>query len=254
MATGGFLGLHAPGTAGVLFTKEYAGFMVAIPVGLLVSALFAGASAVVDVRPGLAALLIRHRSLLRAAVLGSMIVWFVWTVVEIPPLSGSGSEAARSTLVAAIAVTGTVIPLITRRYGGEVEKFIGDGVVALFNRRGDQPDHATRAARAALALQERLAAFAAEHPEWPRMRVGVNSGQAVVREIGGHGHVAYPMVGDTVNTRARLESLAPAGGVLIGPETYDRLPDCAIVEERPGLRMKGKDGVLDAYVLLALPC
>jgi adenylate cyclase len=79
----------------------------------------------------------------------------------------------------------------------------------------------------------------------------VNSGPGVVREIGGHGHVAYPLVGDTVNTGARLESLAPAGGVLIGP---DQLPDCAIVEERTGLRMKGKDGVLDAYVLLALPC
>jgi hypothetical protein len=77
-----------------------------------------------------------------------------------------------------------------------------------------------------------LAGLAVEHPEWPRLRVGE----------------------DTVNTGARLESLAPAGGVLIGPETYDRLPDCATVEERTGLRMKGKDDVLDAYVLLALPC
>jgi class 3 adenylate cyclase len=379
MATGGFLGLHAIGTAGVLFTKEYAGFMVAIPVGLLVSAVFASASAFVDVRPGLAALLIRHRSLLRAGVLSTMIVWFAWTLAELPPLGGSGSEAARNTLVAAIAITGTVIyavsagrywtifryrrnllalaviacflllaealigvaltgerkwhaswwewhglivtayviiglaarrewreerfrhlylpttterqqdvtvlfgdlvgfttfserstpsqvaemlngywsvaaPLITRRFDGEVEKFIGDGIVALFNRRGDQPDHAVRAARAALALQERFAALAVEHPDWPRVRVGVNSGQAVVREIGGEGHVAYPLVGDTVNTGARLESLAPAGGVLIGPETYEQLPDCAIVEERTGLRIKGKDGVLDAYVLLALPC
>src|SRR6476619_8623556 len=53
MATGGFLGLHALGTQQVLFTKEYSGFMVAIPVGLLVSAVFAAASAFVDVRPWL---------------------------------------------------------------------------------------------------------------------------------------------------------------------------------------------------------
>ena len=52
------------------------------------------------------------------------------------------------------------------------------------------------------------------------MRVGVNSGELLVREIGGDGHVAYPLVGDMVNTGARLESLAPAGGVLIGAETY----------------------------------
>ena len=59
------------------------------------------------------------------------------------------------------------------------------------------------------------------------MRVGVNSGEAVVREMGGEGHVAYPVVGDTVNTGARLESLAPVGGVLIGAETYGQLPDGA---------------------------
>ena len=85
------------------------------------------------------------------------------------------------------------------------------------------------------------------------MRVGVNSGGVMVREIGGDGHVAYPSVGDTVNTGARLESLAPVGGVLIGSETYLQLPAGAVVEERAGLRMKGKDDVVDAYVLHALP-
>ena len=378
MTTGGFLGLHALGTAGILFTKEYAGFMVAIPVGLLVSAVFAAASAFVDVRPELGATLIRYRTVLRTGVLVAVVLWFIWTVAELPPLGGSGSEAARNTFIAAVAVLGTVTyavsglrywtifrrsrsllaaaviacfvllsealigvaltgerkwhaswwewhgliitayviiglaarrewrderfrhlylpttkertqeisvlfgdlvgfttfaersqptevarmlneywsvaaPLITRRYDGEVEKFIGDGIVALFNRRGDQPDHAVRAARAALALQERFAGVAEQHPGWPRMRVGINSGEAVVREIGGHGHVAYPLVGDTVNTGARLESMAPVGGVLIGEETFEQLPDGAVVEERTGLRIKGKEGVFSAYVLLALP-
>ena len=86
------------------------------------------------------------------------------------------------------------------------------------------------------------------------MRVGVNSGGVLVREIGSDGHVAYPSVGDTVNTGARLESLAPAGGVLIGVETFDRLPDGAVVEERVGLRVKGKGNAIDAYVLHELPC
>ena len=80
LATGGFLGLHAFGTQNVLFTKEYAGFQVAIPVGLLVSAGFAGASAFVDVRPELATWVMRRRRLLRGAVLSTMAVWFVWTV------------------------------------------------------------------------------------------------------------------------------------------------------------------------------
>jgi class 3 adenylate cyclase len=147
----------------------------------------------------------------------------------------------------------TAAPLLTRRFGGELEKFIGDGVLAVFNSRGDQPDHAERAARAALELQRELARLGDRHPEWPPMRVGVNSGEAVMREIGGPGHVAYPVVGDTVNTGARLEQLAPAGGVLIGESTYLRLPSGTVVTPRAGLRVKGKADPLDAYVLLALP-
>jgi len=144
-------------------------------------------------------------------------------------------------------------PLITRRFGGEIEKFIGDGMLAVFNSRGDQPDHALRASRAALALQQELSDLAGRHPAWPPMRVGVNSGEAVVREIGGDGHVAYPLVGDTVNTGSRLERLAPAGGVLIGESTYRQLPGGTIVTPRVGLRVKGKADPLDAYLLVALP-
>jgi class 3 adenylate cyclase len=81
-----------------------------------------------------------------------------------------------------------------------------------------------------------------------------DSGGVIVREVGRDGHVAYPSVGDTVNTGARLESLAPVGGVLIGSETYLQLPAGAVVEKRGGLRTKGKDDVVDAYVLHARPC
>jgi len=379
MATGGFMGLHALGTQGVLFSGDHSGFKVAIPVGLLVSAGFAGASAFVDVRPDFARLAMRHRRLLRATVLAAMGGWFVWTVLNLPPLDGPDSEAARGSLLAVFAIVGTIVyavsaarywalfrqrpnllpaaviacfvllsealigvavtgerkwhaswwewhflivtayliigfaaqrqwrderfrdlyltttrerqqdvsvlfsdlvgyttfaersspaeaaavlqaywgtaaPLLTRQFGGEVEKFIGDGVVAVFNRTGDQPDHARRAACAALALQRAFADLADAHSDWPRMRVGVNSGEAVLREIGGEGHVAYPMVGDTINTGARLEGLAPVGGVLIGAQTFERLPDGAVVEPRAGLRVKGKDAAIDAYVLHALPC
>jgi class 3 adenylate cyclase len=172
-------------------------------------------------------------------------------------LIGFTGFAERSTPSAVASVLdaywGVAAPLLTRQFGGEVEKFIGDGIVALFNSRGDQPDHAVRASRAALALQDRFAAIADEHPEWPRMRVGVNSGEAVVHEVGGDGHVAYPLVGDTVNTGARLESLAPAGGVLIGERTFEQLPDGAVVERRSGLRVKGRQQTIDAYLLVALP-
>ena len=378
MATGGFLGVHALGTPGILFMEERGGFQVAIPVGLLIAAVFTTASAFIDLRPDLIPWLIRRRTLLRGAVLLSMGAWFAWAAVRLPPLQGSGTEAATDGLVLAVAVVGTAMyavsavrywslyrdrwnllpaaviacfvllaeamvgvavtgerkwhaswwewhglivsaylvigfavrrewrderfrhlylpttrerhqeisvlfgdlvgftrfaerstpaevaavlnaywgitaPLVTRRFGGEVEKFIGDGMVAVFNTRGDQPDHAVRAARAALALQLELARLARKHPEWPPMRVGVNSGEAMLREVGGDGHVAYPLVGDTVNTGARLESLAPAGGVLIGARTYVQLPAGTVVEPQMGLLVKGKDDPVNAYLLLAVP-
>jgi len=159
------------------------------------------------------------------------------------------AEAARvlDTYYAAAA------PLITRRFGGEVEKFMGDGIMATFNSRGDAPDHAVRAAGAALALQRELTAIADANPGWPRLRVGVNSGDAVVREMGGDGFVAYVVVGDTVNTAARLEGEAPEGGVLVGAETRRALPDGTVVEAVPGLRLKGKQEEVEAYLLRALP-
>jgi class 3 adenylate cyclase len=71
--------------------------------------------------------------------------------------------------------------------------------------------------------------------------------------MGGHGFVAYAVVGDTVNTGSRLEGQAPVGGVLVGPETYRLLPDGAEVQAMPGVRVKGKDAAIDAWVLHALP-
>jgi class 3 adenylate cyclase len=142
---------------------------------------------------------------------------------------------------------------VIARWGGEIEHFTGDGIMATFNGRGDCPDHPVRAARAALALQGAMAALGSAHPTWPRLRVGVNSGDAIIRELGGQGHVAYSAVGDSVNVGARLEAHAPVGGVLIGAETYRRLPDGTVAEPMPGLRVKGKDAVVDAFVLRGLP-
>jgi hypothetical protein len=96
MATGGFLWLHAMGTQSVLFPQEHSGFQVAIPVGLLVAAVFAAGSAFVDVRPDVGSALIRRRTLMRVAVLVAMAAWFVWSVADLPPFGVSDDEAATS--------------------------------------------------------------------------------------------------------------------------------------------------------------
>lgn len=143
-------------------------------------------------------------------------------------------------------------PLISRRFGGEVEKFAGDGVFATFNRRGDQPDHARRAVGAAAALQAEVTRVRNARPEWPGLRVGVNSGPVVVAEMGGSGYVVYAAVGETVNVAARLQAAAPVGGVLVGERTRHLLADSTPLLPTPRLRVKGKTDEVEAY-LLQLP-
>ena len=69
------------------------------------------------------------------------------------------------------------IPPVVKRFGGQIDRLVGDAIMVAFNPAGDQPDHARRAAGAALAIQEATGAVAAAHPDWPRFRVGVNSGR-----------------------------------------------------------------------------
>jgi hypothetical protein len=109
MATGGFLWLHAIGTPTILFSEEHSGFQIAIPVGLLVGAVFAAGSAFVDIRPGLGIALIRRRTSLRLAVVASMGVWFAWTVASLPPVGGPNGEAATNRFLTVIAILGTIV-------------------------------------------------------------------------------------------------------------------------------------------------
>jgi class 3 adenylate cyclase len=141
------------------------------------------------------------------------------------------------------------IPPIVDRHGGEIDRIIGDALMVTFNRRGDQPDHAGRAARAALAIQEATAGIAVSHPGWPRFRVGVNSGQATVSVLGTAGGRTLTVIGDTVNVAARLQEEAPVGGVAIGPATA-RLLRGARTRPLGPLRVKGRTEPVHAHSLL----
>jgi adenylate cyclase len=145
-----------------------------------------------------------------------------------------------------------LIPLLEDA-GGEVHQIIGDAVMVIFNKQGDTPEHAVAAARAALAFQAAGAEIADPHPDWPRFRVGVNSGEVVAGVIGARGHRKHGVVGDTVNLAARLESTASAGEVVVGAETARRLPPGTTLERLGELELKGKSAPVEAYVLRALP-
>ena len=143
------------------------------------------------------------------------------------------------------------IPPIVQAFGGDIDRIIGDAIMATFNRRGDQPDHAQRAAAAALAMQETTSRVAAEHPGWPRFRVGVNSGEVSLSLLGAGGGRTHTVIGDTVNVASRLEARAPVGGVAIGAGTLALLPH-AVTEPLGPLELKGKAQPVEAHVLISL--
>jgi class 3 adenylate cyclase len=144
------------------------------------------------------------------------------------------------------------IPAV-RAGGGETDKLIGDALMAVFNKHGDQPDHAERAVRAALALQRATERVARAHPGWPRFRAGVNTGEAHVGVVGAAGSREHTALGDAVNLASRLEGQARAGQVVVGPETYAELPDGAEVEPLGGVHVKGKAAPIEAYAVVSLP-
>ncbi|MGZ8782771.1 MAG: adenylate/guanylate cyclase domain-containing protein, partial [Gaiellaceae bacterium] len=112
--------------------------------------------------------------------------------------------------------------------------------------------HAERAARAALGLQQATGRVAAEHPTWPRFRVGVNSGEASVGVLGSGSGRTYSVIGDTVNLGSRIEGLAPAGGVAISAETASRLWG-AVTEPIGVIQVKGREEPVEVLLLVRLP-
>ncbi len=147
---------------------------------------------------------------------------------------------------------GIAVPVAVEEEGGVIERFAGDAVMVIFNADGTQLDHAHRAARAALRLQERSTTLAARHPGWPRLRAGVNSGVAVVGHVGAEQQRSFTAIGDTTNVAARLQAAAPPGEVVISGSTRAALGASADVEELPRVEAKGKREPLEAFRLRSL--
>jgi class 3 adenylate cyclase len=171
-------------------------------------------------------------------------------------LQGFTSFSGRTTPAQVAAMLngyfGRLVPLLERQ-GGVVHQIIGDAVMVIFNQNGDQPDHELRAAQTALEFQAAAGELAAGHPDWPRFRAGVNSGEVLAGLVGGSsGHRKHGVVGDTVNLAARLEAEAPVGGVVVGAETAAALPPGTVLERLPALQVKGKEEPIEAFVLHSL--
>ena len=362
----GFLGLHALATPGVALSGKNAGFVLATPVGLVLSGVLAGLSAI-EYKLQTSLWIVRRGRLLLGLVLGVIVAWAIVSLTEVRPLSdvvtpsqveaplaafaGVGvvayayaavayfrvyarrrsglafavafafallaealvvavlslatswqlswwewhglmvvgflaiggaawrewneerfsalyldetlrghkevtvlfadlagftpfTEAHGSAEVHSMLVTyfGRLAPMIRDEFDGEVAEFVGDQIFAVFNKAGDQPDHAVRAARAGLALQRAAAEIReqAGHTDWPRFRCGINTGEVLAGVVGDRGHRIHGVFGDTVNLGSRLEGKSPVDGVMIGAATYAQLPEGTVAERQPDFEVKGK--------------
>ena len=138
---------------------------------------------------------------------------------------------------------------IVDRHGGQVEKYLGDAVVAVFGVPTAHEDDAVRAARAAVELQQAMPevnTYLASLNVTLQVRIGIQTGDVVLDP--GNSHVGT-IGGDTFNTAARLQSAANPGTILVGTDTAELLDGCATLESVPAIALKGKASPARVFVL-----
>jgi class 3 adenylate cyclase len=144
---------------------------------------------------------------------------------------------------------------VVQRYGGTVDKFTGDGIMAVFGAPVALEDHAVRACLVALGVQEEARQLAADVHDHDgidlRLRVGLNSGQVIAGEIGS-GPFGYTAVGEQVGLAQRMESVAPPGGVMLSASTARLVSDTAALDEPQMVRIKGAAEPVTARRLLGM--
>ena len=144
---------------------------------------------------------------------------------------------------------------VVQRYGGTVDKFTGDGIMAVFGAPVALEDHAIRACLGALGIQEETARLAAEVKDRDgiglRLRVGLNSGQVIAGEIGS-GPFGYTAVGEQVGMAQRMESVAPPGGVMLSASTARLVEGAADLGAAELVQIKDVDEPVPARRLLGM--
>src|SRR5271163_2665213 len=144
---------------------------------------------------------------------------------------------------------------VVQRYGGTVDKFTGDGIMAVFGAPVALEDHAIRACLAALGVQEEAKRLAvtvhARDGVELRLRVGLNSGEVIAGEIGS-GPFGYTAVGEQVGMAQRMESVAPPGGVMLSATTARLVEGAASLGKPELVRIKGADAPIAAQRLLSV--
>jgi len=162
-----------------------------------------------------------------------------------------GAERLREIMTALLDCSTTVV----QRYGGTVDKFTGDGIMALFGAPTALEDHAVRACLAAMDIQKEAESLAAEVNRRDgvalELRVGLNSGQVIAGEIGTAAG-SYTAVGEQVGMAQRMESAAPPGGVMLSESTARLVDNALVLGDPEKVLVKGSEVPIEARRLLAI--
>ena len=188
----------------------------------------------------------------RAAEYKQVTVLFADVVHSMDIAAAVGAEPLREIMSELVNRASAVV----QRYGGTVDKFTGDGIMAVFGAPTALEDHAVRACLAALGIQDEVTRLAVEverhHGVDLRLRIGLNSGQVIAGEIGS-GATGYTAIGEQVGMAQRMESVAPPGGVMLSASTARLVEGAAVLGEPELVHIKGAKDAVPARQLLGVP-
>ena len=187
----------------------------------------------------------------RSAEYKQVTVLFADVVHSMDIAAAVGAERLREIMAELVDHAAAVV----RRYGGTVDKFTGDGIMAVFGAPIAYEDHAARACLAALGIQEQMTALTASVERRDgvdlRLRIGLNSGQVIAGEVGSTA-LGYTTIGEHVGLAQRMESVAPPGGVMLSASTARIVEDVASLADLETVPIKGVVGPVPTYRLLAM--
>jgi adenylate cyclase len=145
----------------------------------------------------------------------------------------------------------TVMIDITFKHDGTLDKFLGDGIMAIFGAPIAHPEHALMSVRAALAMQEGMEALSAARVgrgnEPISVGIGINAGEVVAGTVGTEDRMEYTVIGDNVNLASRLGSNAKPGQILVSRRIWELVKESFDVRTQGPLRVKGKDEEVEVF-------
>jgi len=182
---------------------------------------------------------------------------------DIQSFSAFSEKLTASELVALLNQYLTDMTDVLLENNGTLDKYIGDAIVAFYGAPIDVDDHEYWACRTAIEMQDKLAvlreSWQAEGDRWPEIvhnmqnRIGISSGQMVTGNMGSEARMNYTMMGDNVNTAARLESSAKQYGVYIqiADSTYQSVKDKVVVRDLDNVVVMGKNEPVKVWELIS---